>query len=264
MSANDWRTLSRIRGILQKFYDATKACEGRQATLDMVLPIMDFLLEKYEDAAETFQDDLFMVVSIEAGAAKLREYFNKTDRATAYVAAIVLNPLRKWAFFEDWDPAWKRDARFRLKQFWEKKYRPSTGLPHPAPVETPDEGLENSFLQWMEDKSTVLEDIDELDLYLTEPRLKTVSSVIKWWTDPAQKSRFPLLYLMAIDIFSIPAMSSEPERVFSGTKNTISNNRASLNMESIQATQCLKSWFRSGLFIKPEFGLAIRAEVEEL
>ena len=46
----------------------------------MVLPIMDFLLEKYEETAETFRDDLFMVVSIEAGAAKLREYFNKTDR----------------------------------------------------------------------------------------------------------------------------------------------------------------------------------------
>lgn len=117
MSATDWHTIGRIRGILQMFYDATKACEGRQATLDMVLPIMDFLLEKYEETAETFRDDLFMVVSIEAGAAKLREYFNKTDRATAYVAAIFLNPLRKWAFFEDWNQAWKRNAKFRLKQF---------------------------------------------------------------------------------------------------------------------------------------------------
>lgn len=112
--------------------------------------------------------------------------------------------------------------------------------------------LNNSFFQWMEEKSTVLEDIDKLD------------SVIAWWRDPAQKSRFPFLYRMAIDIFSIPAMSSEPEHVFSGTKNTISDNRASLNMETIEATQCLKSWFRSGLLSKTDFGEALRAEVTEV
>lgn len=58
--------------------------------------------------------------------------------------------------------------------------------------------LNNSFFQWMEEKSTVLEDIDELNRYLAEPRL---SSVIAWWRDPAQQSRFPFLYRMAIDIF---------------------------------------------------------------
>lgn len=102
----------------------------------------------------------------------------------------------------------------------------------------------------MEEKSTILEDIDELDQYLTEPCLKKISTVIGWWQDQTQKSRFPLLFLMAIDIFSIPAMSSEPERVFSGAKNTLSDNRASLTMSTIQATQCLKSWFCNGLFIK--------------
>lgn len=54
LSATDWRTLGQIRGFLQGFYEATKACEGRDASLDMVLPIMDFLLEKCEKAAETF------------------------------------------------------------------------------------------------------------------------------------------------------------------------------------------------------------------
>lgn len=35
----------------------------------------------------------------------------------------------------------------------------------------------------------------------------------------------------------------------------------SLSMETIEATQYLKSWFRSGLFAKSDFGGAIRAEV---
>jgi hypothetical protein len=33
---------------------------------------------------------------------------------------------------------------------------------------------------------------------------------------------------MALDMFSIPAMSAEPERVFSGSKITISDRRCSL------------------------------------
>ena len=65
---------------------------------------------------------------------------------------------------------------------------------------------------------------------------------------------------MAIDIFSIPAMSSEPERVFSGAKNTLSDNRASMGMDTIQATQCLKSWFRSGLFAKDNISQVIQAD----
>ena len=53
---------------------------------------------------------------------------------------------------------------------------------------------------------------------------------------------------MAIDIFSISAMSPEAERVFSGAKHTISDERASLHIDTIQALECLKSWFRADIF----------------
>ena len=62
---------------------------------------------------------------------------------------------------------------------------------------------------------------------------------------------------MAIDIFSIPAISSEPEKVFSGAKNTLSDNWTSLTMSTIQAPQCLKSWFCSGLFTKGDINRVI-------
>ena len=153
-----------------------------------------------------------MLASIDAKWSKLRDYFNKSDRATAYIAANVLNPVRKLAFLDDWDQAWKRQARVSLKSFWETKYRSSIGLPQAPNSPGPD--LENLFFQWMEEKETVLEDIDELDRYLTEPRLKKIVTVVGWWQDEAQKSRFHLLSLMAIDIFSTPAMSSEPEEYF--------------------------------------------------
>ncbi len=48
---------------------------------------------------------------------------------------------------------------------------------------------------------------------------------------------------MAIDIYSIPAMSAEPERVFSGAKLTVSDQRNGLKSETIELLECLKSWF---------------------
>jgi hypothetical protein len=47
---------------------------------------------------------------------------------------------------------------------------------------------------------------------------------------------------MALNILSIPAMSADPERLFSGAKITISDCRNRLGIATIQAIECLKSW----------------------
>ena len=52
---------------------------------------------------------------------------------------------------------------------------------------------------------------------------------------------------MALEYLSTPAMSAEPERVFSGVKITITDRRCSLGDEAINALECLKSWQRDGL-----------------
>ncbi len=46
---------------------------------------------------------------------------------------------------------------------------------------------------------------------------------------------------MALDILSIPTMSTDPERLFSGAKITISDRRNRLRIVTIQAIECLKS-----------------------
>jgi hypothetical protein len=50
---------------------------------------------------------------------------------------------------------------------------------------------------------------------------------------------------MALDILSIPAISADPERLFSGAKITISNRRNRLGIATIQAIECLKSWIHT-------------------
>ena len=52
---------------------------------------------------------------------------------------------------------------------------------------------------------------------------------------------------MAINILSIPAMSAEPERIFSGYRRIISWTRIRLGVKVIEEGECLKSWIRSGV-----------------
>jgi hypothetical protein len=64
-----------------------------------------------------------------------------------------------------------------------------------------------------------------------------------WWLKPTQKKSYPALSVMALDILSIPAISAEPERLFSSAKISITDRRNRLGIESIKAIECLKSWF---------------------
>ena len=49
---------------------------------------------------------------------------------------------------------------------------------------------------------------------------------------------------MAINILSIPSMSAEVERVFSGARRTISWEQMRLGSERIENNECLKSFIR--------------------
>ena len=62
----------------------------------------------------------------------------------------------------------------------------------------------------------------------------------------------------AVDIYSIPAMSSEPssepERVFplAGTNYTATDKRCTLKSKSIEVFRCLKSWFQLKMFTEED------------
>ncbi|KAM4061384.1 hypothetical protein HRG_013102 [Hirsutella rhossiliensis] len=67
-----------------------------------------------------------------------------------------------------------------------------------------------------------------------------------WWLHDEQQRRFPRLSKVAIDILSLPAMSADPERTFSGARHTISWDRMLLGAPTIKRG-VLKSWIRSGI-----------------
>jgi hypothetical protein len=47
---------------------------------------------------------------------------------------------------------------------------------------------------------------------------------------------------MAIDLFTIPAMSDGPERTFSSCSLMITSHRRSLESDVVEYTQCTRNW----------------------
>jgi len=86
---------------------------------------------------------------------------------------------------------------------------------------------------------------DEYEEYISEPAIQTSIPALQWWLDEQQRRRWSKLSQLAVNILSIPAMSAEAERVFSGARRTISWERMQLGEETIEVIECLKHWKRN-------------------
>jgi hypothetical protein len=58
---------------------------------------------------------------------------------------------------------------------------------------------------------------------------------------------------MARDIFSIPGMSAEVERLFSSSKLMLPDHRNRVKPEFIEAGECIRSWSLGGLVLGKYF-----------
>jgi len=54
---------------------------------------------------------------------------------------------------------------------------------------------------------------------------------------------------MALDIFSIPAMSADPEWLFSSSKQVLKDTCNRLKSDALEALECLKSWAKEGILL---------------
>jgi len=89
----------------------------------------------------------------------------------------------------------------------------------------------------------------ELDTYYRFEATTTITHPLHFWIAQSQDTAcaFPSIAKLALDVFSIPAMSAECERVFSETKRVITDDRNQLQEETIEAIQCQKNWLDNGV-----------------
>jgi hypothetical protein len=250
LSPDDWDTLSKIKHFLESFEHVTKALEGRSATLDEALPAMDFVLEKLENGKEQYKADKFMAPSCNSGWSKIDKYYSKTSDSPAYAAAIVLNPSLKWQTLElNWHADWLPPAKKAVQELWES-YKPATSTSNQSISSKPStfsasnrlNSTTNTYRLWQQERKLARQaPFDEYVRYC-HAELVYVDDPRRWWLEDTQQKLYPNLSKMALDMLSIPAMSADPERLFSGAKISITDRRNRLGIETVQALECLKSW----------------------
>ena len=86
------------------------------------------------------------------------------------------------------------------------------------------------------------EQSDEVERYLNGP-VKMQLQPLSWWLE--HQDEFPRLSVMAIDLLSIPGMSTECERAFSQVKLVVGLQRHSLHNDTINELQSMKNWMRN-------------------
>ena len=95
-SDDDWSQLQKIHAFLKSFHEDALATECRTASIERVLPTMDFLLERFENANIEYADDPFMGPCCNAGWAKFDKYYSLIERFPAYSASMVIVPCVVW------------------------------------------------------------------------------------------------------------------------------------------------------------------------
>lgn len=85
-------------------------------------------------------------------------------------------------------------------------------------------------------------EVDQFAAYLAEPwaLISADQSPIPYWI--SKTTVWPQLARMALDIYSTPVCSDEPERIFSSTGDLLQPRRHQMTADHVEEIQCLRSW----------------------
>jgi hypothetical protein len=211
---------------------------------------MDILVQHFKKSLDTFKANTFFSPRVQRSWVAFDKYYLKTEDSPYYAAAIILHPSRRTGYLKhNWDKKWVRPAIQAVKKLWDD-FKNQVFIPSLAPpFEEATEDLDDDYDIFARNLANFPRphSKDDLEEYISEHATPIDKSALSWWLDSQQRKRWPRLSQFAINILSIPAMSAEPERVFSGARRTVSWERMQLGEGTIEMLECLKHWKRSGL-----------------
>jgi hypothetical protein len=262
LSEADWHHLEEISIALEPFYEATLMSEGRAKTgfygaVWEVLPTLEGLLGIMEagryDLESRKQGKTPLAIAYQNAWEKLSKYYNKTDNShSIYAAATLLHPSYRKQYYDDtWTGDsidWKDQMLAKVKAVWEQQYKAQ------APTqEQQQKAKPPSFIQkYVQKKVQIQASEDLFTRFISEPSLGLASDtdrdLIGWWM--REDNPWGGLRQMALDLLSIPAMSTEVERVFSSAKRLVTADRNRLQDNTIEVLQLLKYWWADALLAK--------------
>ncbi|OBS16237.1 hypothetical protein FPOA_13041 [Fusarium poae] len=253
LTHDDWQVLKMTHEFLQPFYQATLEQQMEWASIDQVLENMDILFLQFENAKVKYVNNARMVNSVHMGWWVLSKYYEESDKNPIYATALLLHPEKRRRYLDrHWAEEWRQTAIAGARRHWAKcKDRP---LSSDSAARLSNERREVTPYERIKQSMSVLDepgDEDEFEKFVNSPpRHMTTNTPLEWWCREEQRIEYPRLHQMAIDILSVPAMSDDPERVFSCARRTISWDRARLSTDTIEKLQCLSNWVKNDLIHK--------------
>lgn len=185
--------------------------------------------------------------TLQKAAKKLAEYRMILEKTPAYVAAVVLDPRFNLAFFHERFCAEVAGRAMDLMRSsyedYAKRYEPSLA------VEPLAEALARQRQVVLDDFDRYLRPIDnvprahaisELNAYFRLGRLSDIADVLDWWK--GQEAKFPVLYRMALDVFSMPLTVDECQRALDSADESIRHHHGEVTPSHLETTQLLKNW----------------------
>jgi hypothetical protein len=254
LTPRDWAELAEIRDFLEVFEEATLLTEGYQGLIDRVLPSMDAIARHYKNAQNRYaRSNPALFKRVKASWIVFDKYYQKICSIPVYTAALILHPARRTQYIQkNWKKEWQEPGLTRVKELWEDCCLNDSSVLSSLHLREDECDIArpvNKLDQLLQSLEVVTKQPgeDEYAQFIAQKPISLQSSVLNWWLHDDQRQQWPKLSKMAIDIFSIPAMSDEPERVFSGARRTISWERARLGAEMIEKLECMKNWIRAGV-----------------
>jgi hAT family C-terminal dimerisation region len=228
----------------------------------------------YNDVKEVIKQQIMLKTNTLNAEAKLLKY-RLLLTSLVYFAALVLVPWNKWRYMEsNLTPAELIKARSKVQTLWNDKYAQKAinqAFPVPLPSYHPPVSLIIYIIriglilfQLSTPKASLLRDHMRASLrapasnlqdeYTRYCRAEAVEEwnddqggFLGWWQ--AHEREYPRLAQMARDIFSIPGMSAEVERLFSSAKLMLPPARNQTQPDGMEAGECIRSWSRCGLIM---------------
>ncbi len=203
-------------------------------------------------------------INIDLAWTKLNEYYSKLDNSPVYVASVVLHPCHEWRWLEaKWKerPHWLSAARTAFNELANqyRYYERPEHLHSPAKRQKTAPDVTTSSDSYPSDEEEDQPpDIDQQlanykrDSSYRHLKVKLDTSPIEDWLN--KRLDWPQLAALALDIFAIPVMSDEPERVFSVTGAAVHPRRRALLDDTINNLMTVKAWSQSGLIKLDRYG----------
>ena len=200
---------------------------------DMLLEVLEKTREKYEiekrDPNNKNQKLSHLATCIDYAHRLFSKYYELTDDTEAYIVAIVLDPRQKYKyFFDHWPKIYhagvKRKTETMYKEFCiDDNVAASSSIANSqhSKKRKADNGDDDDddfdIIAHRFGRNNIVQ--DELERYLKASLLPVSTqealsfNLIAWWR--ANEMVYPILARMAYELYSVPSMSAEVERVFS-------------------------------------------------